>query len=233
MEEEKKDSKGLKIGFVLFLVLCLIGSCVFIYKRIYVGTTKEEVKEEEKVEIPNIINILKMIPVKLDNGEYSSYKVSELTDKEINNAIINYIVNFTELTTKDNEKYYLERLSNVEDNLFNILGLSNYEIKYDIGDDDIRYDMEKVVENDSEYIKVKSSNNATDAFDIYELQNLDNITYDKENKEYTVNVLVVKHIGGGADLKIGKANLILKSSDDKTTLTELQFEKYNETDPIE
>lgn len=47
MEEEKKDNKGLKIGLILFLVLCLIGSCVFIYKRTYVGTNKEKEKKEE------------------------------------------------------------------------------------------------------------------------------------------------------------------------------------------
>lgn len=233
MEEEKKDSKGLKIGLILFLVLCLIGSGIFIYKRTYVGIKKEETKEEEKVEIPNIENILKMIPVKTENANYIGYKVEELTDKEINNAIINYIVNFTELTTKDNENYYLERLSNVEDNLFNILGLTNYEIKYDVGDDDIRYDMEKVVENDSEYIKVKSSNIATDAFDIYELQDLDNITYDKDNKEYTINVLVVEHPGGGPDLEIGTANVILKSLNDKTTLQEVQFTKQTPVKVIE
>ena len=231
MEEEKKDNKGLKITLILILVLCLFGSGLFIYKRIYVE--KNEEKQEKKVEIPNLSNILKMIPVKRENAKYIGYKVSDLTDKEINNAIINYIVNYTELTEYDNEKYYIEKLSNIEDNLFNLLGLTNYEIKYDVGNDDIRYVFEKVIENDIEYVKVKLSNIATDAFDTFELKDLNNITYNDETKEYTVKVLVMEYPGGGPDLELGEANLILKSSDGKTMLQEVQFNEQNPVKVIE
>lgn len=232
--EEEKSKKGLYVVLILFLLLCLAGTGFFIYKRTYMEPMKkEELNEAEKVEIPNLANILKMIPVKLDNGNYIGYSVSELTDKEINDAIINYIVNNTELTTNDNEKYYLEKLSNVEDNLFNFLGLEKYEIKIDAGSSDIRYKLEKTTENDVEYLKVKFSEVATDAFDTFELQDLNNITYDDVKKEYTINVLVIEHMGGGPSLKIGKDNIIIKSEDGKTTLQEVQFEKYNETDPIE
>ena len=230
--EEEKSKKGLYIGLIIFLLLCLVGSGFFIYKRIYVEEVKEETKEEI-VEIPNLANILKMIPVKRDNANYIGYKVEDLTDKEINDAIVNYIVNNTELTTKDNEKYYLEKLSNVEDNLFNFLGLENYEIKIDAGNSDIRYKLEKTTENDLDYLKVILSEIATDAFDTFELQDLNNITYDDEKKEYTVNVLVIEHMGGGPSLKIGKDNIVLKLEDGKTILKEVQFEKYNENDPIE
>ena len=232
--EEEKSKKGLYIGLIIFLLLCLVGSGLFIYKRIYMEPMKkEETKEEEKVEIPNLANILRMIPVKRENANYIGYKVEDLTDKEINDAIVNYIVNNTELTTKDNEKFYLEKLSNVEDNLFNFLGLEKYEIKIDAGNSDIRYKLEKTTENDLDYLKVKLSEIATDAFDTFELQDLNNITYDDEKKEYTVNVLVIEHMGGGPDLKIGKDNIVLKLEDGKTILKEVQFEKYNETDPIE
>ena len=74
MEEEKKDNKGLKIILILFLVLCLVGSGIFIYKRTYVGEKKEE-KQAEKIEIPNLANILKMLPIKIVDSNYSSYKV--------------------------------------------------------------------------------------------------------------------------------------------------------------
>ena len=47
MEEEKKDNKGLKIILIFVLVVCLVGSCIFIYNRIYIGTNKEEEKKEE------------------------------------------------------------------------------------------------------------------------------------------------------------------------------------------
>ncbi len=232
--EEEKSKKGLYIGLIIFLLLCLVGTGFFIYKRTYMEPMKkEETKEEEKVEIPNLANILKMIPVKRENANYIGYKVEDLTDKEINDAIVNYIVNNTELTTKDNEKFYLEKLSNVEDNLFNFLGLEKYEIKIDAGNSDIRYKLEKTTENDVEYLKVKLSEIATDAFDTFELQDLNNITYDDEKKEYTVNVLVIENMGGGPSLKIGKDNIVLKLEDGKTILKEVQFEKYNETDPIE
>ncbi len=231
--EEKKSNKGLYIILIIFLVLCLIGSLAFIYKRIYVEPVNETEKEEEKIEIPNLLNILKMIPVKLDNGNYVGYKVEDLTDKEINDAIITYIVNNNELITKDNERYYLEKISNVEDNLFNFLDLKNYEVKTDIESSDIRYTLEKVTENDLDYLKVKLTEIATDAFDTFELQDLDNITYDKKTNEYTVNVLVIENIGGGPSVKIGKSNIIIKTFDNKTTLKEVEFEKYNETDPIE
>ncbi len=232
--EEEKSKKGLYIAIIIFLVLCLAGSGFFIYKRIYIEPTKkEETKKEEKVEIPNLDNILKMIPVKRENANYIGYKVEELTDKEINDTIITYIVNNSELITKDNEKYYLEKISNLEDNLFEFLGLDNYEIKTDSESSDIRYKLERLTENDTDYLKVKLTEIATDAFDTFELQDLDNTTYDEKKNEYIVNVLVIENMGGGPSLKIGKANIILKSHDAKTTLKEVQFEKYNETDPIE
>ena len=72
--EEEKSKKGLYLFIIIFLVLCLAGSGFFIYKRIYQEPIKEEPKQEEKVEkieIPNLNNILSMIPVKLDNSSYS------------------------------------------------------------------------------------------------------------------------------------------------------------------
>ena len=232
MEEEKKDKKGLKIALIIFLVLCLIATGYFVYKIIYVEKNKEESSLIDKVEIPNLQAILTMIPVKLTNGAYSSYKVSDLTNKDINNAIVKYIINNTELTTKDNESYYLEKLSNVEDNLFNLLGLTDYVIKYDAGLDYIGYTNEKVMENDVDYLKIKLTEYAGRDGD-YELQDLNDISYNKDKGEYLVKALVIENVSEGPQLKIGKATFTLKSANGKTTLQELAFEKYDENDPIE
>ena len=97
--EEEKSKNGLYIVIIIFLVLCLIGSGFFIYKRIYQEPVKEEPKQEEKnekIEIPNLSNILKMIPVKRESANYIGYKVEELTNEEILETIINYIVMTTE-----------------------------------------------------------------------------------------------------------------------------------------
>lgn len=234
--EEEKSKKGLYIGIIIFLVLCLAGSGFFIYKRIYQEPKKEEPKQEEKnekIEIPNLSNILKMIPVKLDNDEYVGYNVSELTDKEINKTIIEYIVNNSEMITKDDESYYIEKESSIKDYLFIFLGLKDYLINYNENDIDIRYNFEKVTENDVDYVKIKLTFPGTDAFDTFELQDLNNTTYDKDNNIYIINTLVIRHMGGGPDFKIGKANVYLKENNKKYTLEKVEFEKYSENDPIE
>ena len=42
MEEEKKDSKGLKVGIIIFLIICLIGIFYFMFKMTYVGDKKKD-----------------------------------------------------------------------------------------------------------------------------------------------------------------------------------------------
>ena len=49
--EEEKSKKGLYIGLIIFLLLCLVGSGFFIYKRIYADPVKDDdsnISNEEK-----------------------------------------------------------------------------------------------------------------------------------------------------------------------------------------
>ena len=45
--EEEKSKKGLYIGLIIFLLLCLVGSGLFIYKRTYMEPMKKEETKEE------------------------------------------------------------------------------------------------------------------------------------------------------------------------------------------
>ena len=108
------------------------------------------------------------------------------------------------------------------------MNLDNYEVKVDAGNTDIRYKLEKETENQVEYLKVKLNDIATDAFDVYKLQDLDNITFNEQNNEYIVRVLVVEYPGGGPILEIGEANIHLIKKNDIITLKQVEFEKYDE-----
>jgi len=231
--EEEKSKRGLYVGLIIFLVLCLIGTGYFIYRRIQIEPKDEIVNDKNNQKELVLDKILPLIPVKKVNANYTSYQIEDLTDTDINDAICNYVVKNSELVTKNNEKYYLLELSKVADNLLTFLGLKNYNVKVSAGNSDLRYKLEEVTENNTKYLKVKLVEIATDAFDTFELKDLNNTVYDETNNEYKVNVLVIMNMGGGPSLKIGTADIYLKYDNDNITLKRVDFQKYNEYDPIE
>ena len=52
--EEEKSKKGLYISIIIFLLLCLFGSCFFIYKRVYVEKV-EDTEEKKEIEDDKIV----------------------------------------------------------------------------------------------------------------------------------------------------------------------------------
>lgn len=78
MEEEKKNNKGLKVGIIIFLVMCLIAAIYFIFKNVYVGpnNTPSEPKETE-------INDTSEENNEVEFTELTKYELKEGEEKEV------------------------------------------------------------------------------------------------------------------------------------------------------
>ena len=53
MEEDKKNNKGLMVGIIIFLIICLIAIFYFMFKMTYVGNKKNTIQENEQVDTKN------------------------------------------------------------------------------------------------------------------------------------------------------------------------------------
>ena len=232
--EEKKNNKVLMIGLIIFLIICLILVFYFMFKMVYKepsnNSTNEqsntETSDKNKIEIKNLDEILKLIPIKLNNGIFSSYKVEELTDLEINDALCRYIYNNN--FKKSLENGYMLEKSKSSDVLIKFLGLNNYQINIKAGNSDIRFKLEETVENEIKFYKLNFSNIPTDNFETYEYKNMNSISYDKENQVYIVKTEIVEIPGGGPVLRIGTADVYLKYLSNDYVLDKVEFQRYSE-----
>ena len=238
--EEKKNNKGLIIGLIIFLVLCLIAIFYFMFKMVYVGpnntnfneTNNNEVNNSENTntnnyEILNLDNYLSLLPVKLINGLYNSYTVEELTDIDINDALCSYIYNSNEKITTENG-VMLEKTKSA-DLLIKFLGLENYKINVEAGNNDIRYKLEEVKENEITYYKLSYTNISTDAIQTYTYKNLNSINYDEKTNMYIVKVEVIEN--NIITSTIGTADIYLKNINNDYTLNKINFQKYEDSMP--
>ena len=71
MEEEKKNNKGLMVGIIIFLVICLIAIFYFMFKMTYVGnkTTNNEETEQTQTEDNNEVVFTELTKYTLQEGE--------------------------------------------------------------------------------------------------------------------------------------------------------------------
>lgn len=134
MEEEKKDNKGLKVGIIIFLIICLIGILYFMFKMTYVGdkNTPEENNNAETTET-NERGFTKLTKYELQEGEEKEITINNKTiklkrkdnkyymnDKEIENSMGFYVTNkliFSYNTGQNGEQYKIYNLDG--DNLYN------------------------------------------------------------------------------------------------------------------
>lgn len=118
MEEEKKDNKGLKVGIIIFLTICLIGIFYFMFKMTYVGDKKKEDNTPKDTTEQTQVEFTELTKYELQEGEEKEITIGEkkliiknteenttfktyLNDKEIdhlngfyvtNNLIIGYVI---------------------------------------------------------------------------------------------------------------------------------------------
>ena len=95
MEEEKKNNKGIIVGIIRFLVLCLIAIIYFIFKNVYVGpnNTPSELNETETNDTSE--------EKQVEFTELTKYTLEEGEEKEITVADKKITLK------KENNKYYL------------------------------------------------------------------------------------------------------------------------------
>lgn len=77
MEEEKKNNKGLMVGIIIFLIICLVAIFYFMFKMTYVGSSKSS-NEEKKEETADT--------AETTQGEFTEltkYELQEGEEKEI------------------------------------------------------------------------------------------------------------------------------------------------------
>ena len=102
MEEEKKNNKGIIIGIIIFLVLCLIAIIYFIFKNVYVGpnNTPSELNETETNDTSE--------EKQVEFTELTKYTLEEGEEKQIT-----YDKKTIKLSKKNN-KYFLDDKEFVE-----------------------------------------------------------------------------------------------------------------------
>lgn len=82
MEEEKKNNKGLMVGIILFLVICLISIFYFMFKMTYVGnkTTNEKTEQTQtETEDNNKVLFTELTKYELQEGEEKEVTVGDKT----------------------------------------------------------------------------------------------------------------------------------------------------------
>lgn len=71
MEEEKKNNKGLMVGIIIFLIICLVAIFYFMFKMTYVGEKKSQSNENNNTETTETTQgeITELTTITLKEGE--------------------------------------------------------------------------------------------------------------------------------------------------------------------
>ena len=135
--EEKKDNKGLLVGIIIFLIICLVAIFYFIFKMTYVenkDNTNNNTSESEQKETTNQEEgFTELTKYELQEGEEKEITIKNKTiklkrkddkyyinDKEIENTMGFYVTNkliFSYNTGQNGEQYKIYNLDG--DNLYN------------------------------------------------------------------------------------------------------------------
>lgn len=242
MEEEKKNNKGLMVGIILFLVICLISIFYFMFKMTYVGnkTTNEKTEQTQtEKEDNNEVLFTELTKYELQEGEEKEVTVS---DKKI------------KLKRKDDKIYLNDNEIGKSD------GRNNYEVSvadnliifpYSAGQSGDKYkvynlDGKEIIVNDNggedaQYSNIRLKNNRVfidtgsfgDCYDktsfCYFFQRLDINCENEKNKELKENQEEYeKHkndeINRTYEIKYNGQEITIEKANDITTL-----EKWIET----
>ena len=112
MEEEKKNNKGLMVGIIIFLIICLVAIFYFMFKMTYVGSSKSEnanskniQQNEEETASTTLTNIscYYKINSKTYNEECKKYNAENLNEQY--NLPKDHII--TKIITSDDKVEYL------------------------------------------------------------------------------------------------------------------------------
>ena len=226
---EKMTEKKFNTLYLVFIILIIIGLIV-----IGVLNSKNNESDNANKEIIEILDVdifktIKLVPFKLVDSKVVGYSVSELNDRDINDLICTYIYNNADkITVADG--FMMEKAESV-DKILSFLGLKDREINTEAGNTDIRFTLEKVTEDGKEYYKLKKSDIATDAYDVYEYKLLDTSNLEMTNKsgKYVIYTEVVGHMGGGPNIREGKADIYVNYVNGVSTLEKVVYHKYEQS----
>ncbi len=133
--EEKSKSNGWLIIILLVLVLALGGFIVYdkvLNKKGEVSSTTSSVETIDNI---NIRNLLALLIIKRDSSEkIQNYKLSNLTDKDVNDIICSYIVQSVD-TVNGEGKAFQMKAEDVEKALKMVYGLDSSKINLAAGMD--------------------------------------------------------------------------------------------------
>lgn len=99
MEEEKKNNKGLMVGIIIFLIICLVAIFYFMFKMTYVGEKKSQSNENNNAETTETNQgiFTELIKYELQEGEEKEIKGNKikrehnkyyLNEKEIDKSLV-------------------------------------------------------------------------------------------------------------------------------------------------
>lgn len=183
MEEKKGISKGIVCILILFtFILALtLGYFLPFGKSEKVNCNdKTEVENNEKKEVIDVENILSMILIKHDVDNVYSYKISELSETDINTIIANYLFSHGN-SINDGEKFEF-KASELEDKLTKFLGLKNHQFDVSKGSRYTGHTLKVIDKNGVRYYEIgRNENSHASNGDSYRFWNLKNINY-RQNK---------------------------------------------------
>ena len=235
MEEEKKDNKGLKVGIIIFLIICLIGIFYFMFKMTYVGEKKtpEENNNAETTEA-NEREFTELTKYELQEGEEKEIIIGDkkiklkkkegkiyLNDKILEKAKVVYITNKEIIITLDEgqdengatvtygEGYFKET--------YRIYDLAGEQLRFGMGEN-IRLEENKILYDDPEFTKTSKIKVGDIYIGFCENKNLKQAKklkeYEDKLKEFERNAITnineIIYSAGEINIEIYKSKLTIK-----------------------
>lgn len=236
MEEEKKNNKGLMVGIIIFLIICLVAIFYFMFKMTYVGEKKSQSNENNNLETTETTQgvFTELTKYELQEGEEKEITIGDkkiklkkkegkiyLNDEILEKAKVVYITNKEIIITSDEgqdengatvtygEGYFKET--------YRIYDLAGKQLRFGMGKN-IRLEENKILYDDPEFTKTSKIKVGDIYIGFCENKNLKQAKklkeYEDKLKEFETNAITnineIIYSTGEINIEIYKSKLTIK-----------------------